>query len=66
MTYKMYIMTPSDQISQDLSYRSGPRTSGAAKKGRESGISIEHSLLHTNNKFQFIYTLDWQSKNLPT
>ena len=31
MTYKMYIMTPSDQISQDLSYRSGPNTSGAAK-----------------------------------
>ena len=28
-TYKMYMMTPSDQISHDLSYFSGPRTSGA-------------------------------------
>ena len=29
-TYRMYIITPKDQISQDLSYFSGPRTSGAA------------------------------------
>ncbi len=28
-TYKMYMMTPRDQISQDLSYFSGPNTSGA-------------------------------------
>ena len=28
-TYKMYIMTPNDQISQHLSYFSGPKTSGA-------------------------------------
>lgn len=28
-TYKMYIITPSDQISQLLSYFSGPNTSGA-------------------------------------
>ena len=28
-TYRMYIITPKDQISQDLSYFSGPRTSGA-------------------------------------
>ena len=26
----MYMMTPRDQISQDLSYFSGPNTSGAA------------------------------------
>ena len=25
----MYMMTPNDQISQDLSYFSGPKTSGA-------------------------------------
>ena len=31
-TYKMYMMTPSDQISQDLSYFSGPSTSGAGKR----------------------------------
>lgn len=28
-TYRIYIMTPSDQMSQDLSYFSGPSTSGA-------------------------------------
>ena len=28
----MYMITPRDQISQDLSYFSGPKTSGAAKK----------------------------------
>ena len=27
----MYMMTPSDQISHDLSYFSGPNTSGAVK-----------------------------------
>lgn len=30
-TYRMYMMTPSDQISQDLSYFSGPNTSGAVR-----------------------------------
>ena len=28
----MYMMTPSDQISHDLSYFSGPNTSGAVKQ----------------------------------
>jgi len=28
-THRMYMMTPSDHISHDLSYVSGPRTSGA-------------------------------------
>ena len=28
-THKIYMMTPSDQISHDLSYFSGPSTSGA-------------------------------------
>ena len=31
-TYRMYMMTPRDQISQDLSYFSGPNTSGAARE----------------------------------
>ena len=31
-THRMYMMTPRDQISQDLSYFSGPSTSGAAMK----------------------------------
>ena len=31
-TYRMYMMTPSDQISHDLSYFSGPNTSGAVKQ----------------------------------
>ncbi len=34
-TYKMYMMTPSDQISHDLSYFSGPRTSGAENKEKK-------------------------------
>ena len=31
-TYRMYMMTPRDHISQDLSYFSGPSTSGAANR----------------------------------
>ena len=31
-TYKIYMITPKDQISQDLSYFSGPNTSGAENK----------------------------------
>lgn len=30
-THRMYMMTPRDHMSQDLSYFSGPSTSGAAK-----------------------------------
>lgn len=29
LTYRMYMMTPRDHMSQDLSYFSGPSTSGA-------------------------------------
>lgn len=29
-TYKIYIITPNDHMSHDLSYFSGPKTSGAA------------------------------------
>lgn len=32
-TYRMYMITPRDQMSHDLSYFSGPRTSGAVEKG---------------------------------
>ncbi len=39
----MYMMTPSDQISHDLSYFSGPRTSGAENK--EKKIVIEMSTI---------------------
>ena len=39
----MYMMTPSDQISHDLSYFSGPNTSGAAKKNQKQ-IKIEFVL----------------------
>ena len=32
VTHRMYMITPRDQISQDLSYFSGPSTSGARIK----------------------------------
>jgi len=32
----MYMMTPRDHMSHDLSYFSGPRTSGASKTTRHS------------------------------
>ena len=46
-TYRMYIITPRDQISHDLSYFSGPRTSGAEEKdGCLKSIRFSfHSLL---------------------
>ena len=31
-TYNIYIITPNDHMSHDLSYFSGPRTSGAENK----------------------------------
>ena len=39
----MYIITPSDQISQDLSYFSGPRTSGA-ETVKILGLIILHTV----------------------
>ena len=33
ITHKMYIITPRDQMSHDLSYFSGPKTSGAVDLG---------------------------------
>ena len=39
-TYRMYMMTPRDHISQDLSYFSGPSTSGAVnRKGQSQSVS---------------------------
>ena len=38
--YKMYMMTPNDQMSQDLSYFSGPRTSGAKIRTILDNLSI--------------------------
>ena len=35
-TYNMYIITPNDHISQDMSYFSGPKTSGAVKYWRKT------------------------------
>lgn len=32
LTYKIYMMTPRDHMSQDLSYFSGPSTSGAGER----------------------------------
>lgn len=34
-TYRMYMMTPSDHMSHDLSYFSGPSTSGAEEGSNE-------------------------------
>ena len=34
LTYKMYVITPSDHMSHDVSYASGPSTSGARRRGR--------------------------------
>ena len=38
-TYRIYMITPKDQISHDLSYFSGPRTSGAGKGDGKYGKS---------------------------
>jgi len=40
----MYVMTPSDHMSQDVSYFSGPNTSGAAK---QNGQNIDHKHVKT-------------------
>ena len=58
--YKMYMMTPNDQMSQDLSYFSGPRTSGAKIRTILDNLSIyflsycssNKSLLRHKNTYQ--------------
>lgn len=47
ISHTMYVMTPMDHMSQDVSYRSGPRTSGAGrdrvrrrKGGSEGGREV--------------------------
>ena len=42
-TYRMYMMTPRDHMSHDLSYFSGPKTSGAYRK---------HTEIDTNYKWR--------------
>ena len=37
LTYKMYVITPSDHMSHDVSYASGPSTSGARREGKRRG-----------------------------
>lgn len=36
----MYMMTPRDHMSHDLSYFSGPRTSGATRAEGTGGYSV--------------------------
>lgn len=38
-THRMYMMTPRDHMSHDLSYFSGPRTSGATGQRAQEGLS---------------------------
>lgn len=42
-THRMYMMTPRDHMSHDLSYFSGPRTSGAARAEGKGGPSGQGS-----------------------
>lgn len=43
-THRMYMMTPKDHISQDLSYFSGPSTSGAAnQRSVWMGLALGHA-----------------------
>lgn len=44
VTHNMYVMTPRDHISQDLSYFSGPRTSGA----KPCKVTLKHLLKAMN------------------
>lgn len=48
----MYIITPSDQISQLLSYFSGPKTSGAKNKiiKNKLFILILNTRMYSHNK----------------
>jgi len=41
LTYRMYMMTPRDHMSQDLSYFSGPSTSGAEDKRVGFGVQTK-------------------------
>lgn len=51
-------MTPNDHMSHDLSYFSGPRTSGAVKKNETRHFSNEiTTMLHIFTKVQVMQTL---------
>lgn len=45
ITHKIYMMTPRDHMSQDLSYFSGPSTSGAREKKNKMQSYSVHMLL---------------------
>ena len=49
-TYNIYIITPRDHISQDLSYFSGPKTSGATKNNITRIIKNDLYLFFPVNK----------------
>ena len=49
-THKIYVITPRDHMSHDLSYFSGPRTSGAGKKVRFLDAVNNMKLKSTENK----------------
>ena len=46
-TYRIYMMTPRDQISHDLSYLSGPSTSGAENE-KNFFYTISYQIIHIN------------------
>lgn len=43
------MMTPSDHMSHDLSYFSGPRTSGASNTARHASLSVAADRLTVTN-----------------
>lgn len=43
-THRMYMMTPRDHMSHDLSYFSGPKTSGATRAEDTRGCSAPRVL----------------------
>ena len=40
ITYNIYMMTPSDHMSHDLSYFSGPSTSGAVNEAISNSVTV--------------------------
>ena len=77
-TYRMYMITPRDQMSHDLSYFSGPRTSGAVEKKELSSTilflwppslpsslvlhGLSHSIWWKSSNYQNLLTL-WHNRN---
>jgi len=65
-TNRMYVMTPSDHMSQEVSYFSGPSTSGADRRNKH------HKQVKTKHKTavqdllssSYIWQHAWASKSL--